>query len=152
MMPGMPLTAWNCDTCHEDIEDPSIGVVIWRRSTDGSASGFLIVHKNFGGRDCDPGARAGYVSNIDLSDMIGHVGQARLLALLSSGPIRPGGVGSAELDSFVDVFRRLQTPWYEEARPRFEDELTHEWLDDANEVYPYIPAVLERIATGRLGS
>jgi hypothetical protein len=51
-----------------------------------------------------------------------------------------------DFDRFADLVRRTQTPWYEEARPFWQTEHTQHWLADANEVAPYSPHVLERIA------
>jgi hypothetical protein len=58
----------------------------------------------------------------------------------------------ADLDAFVDLFHRFQIPWYEEAQSHWGDEAVEQWLGDANEIYPYRPETLERIATGKLGS
>ena len=58
----------------------------------------------------------------------------------------------ADLDAFVDLFRRFQTPWYEEGRGHWGDEAVEHWLGEANEIYPYRPGTLARIATGKLGS
>lgn len=155
----MPLTSWTCDTCGDLIDDPARGLVTWRDAVGDSppraATDFQIVHKNMEGRSCDPGASAGYLQSIELKSMLGPAGQARLLALLTAGPLKgePGPtVAVADFDSFVDVFRRLHTEWYEEARPHFADPQTAARLDDANEVYPYLPEVLKRIATDTLGA
>jgi hypothetical protein len=59
--------------------------------------------------------------------------------------------GVADFNGFVDLVRRTQTPWYEEARPFWDTEHTRDWLADANEVYPYSPRVLEQIAKQELG-
>lgn len=148
-----PLTNWACDACGDAIDDPRRGLVAWRDDEEGRAIVFMIVHKNIDGRSCDPGSEAGYRSSLDIAEFLGDVGQARLLAMLSVGRLLEGNVpGVADLDAYVDLFRRVQTPWYEEARGHWDDEATTYWLDDANEVYPYTPDVLEKIATGKLGS
>jgi len=51
-----------------------------------------------------------------------------------------------DIDAYVDLVRRLQTPYYEEARARFGEEDVANWLSDANEHYPYLPETLKRIA------
>lgn len=81
--------------------------------------------------------------------MIGHDGQAWLLAMLSAGPLRgeePRDYFPVYPDQFVDLFRRLQTPGYEEARQRFGLASVLEAYADANEVQPYTPSELRRIA------
>ena len=92
----------------------------WRED-DFRGFDFKIVHKNMDGYECDTGAKAGFTSSVDIEHYLGSVGQAALLAHLSLGPM----AGRSDMwprvkdfDGFVDVFRRLQTPGYEEARSR----------------------------------
>jgi hypothetical protein len=140
----MPLNSWICDTCGNPITDPEMGLGTWRRDAKGGTYDFRIVHK--GVCDTEP-----IVANVDLSGLLGDLGAARLLSLLSAGPLKgPGREPLVDLDGFVDFFRRLQVPWYEEARPHFDAEHVQSILGDANEIYPYTPDVLERIAKDRL--
>lgn len=101
-------------------------------------------------RRCDPGGAHGYLSSMDLQHFLGPDGLALLLSWLSVGPLKGGGSGPcvADLDEFVDFVRRVQTPYYEEARPHFGDEHTYYWLGDANEYHPYLPETLQDIAGG----
>lgn len=156
----MPLETWVCDECGDEISEVSEGTVIWKSDAQDEhrAYDFRIVHKNLGAarEGCDPGNKAGYQSNLDIAEFIGDGGVAHLLAFLSIGPLRqPSGDGYfprvKDLDEFVDLFRRLQTPWYEEARRRFDDQEVQYRLSDANEVYPYLPVTLERVAKGERG-
>ena len=78
-----------------------------------------------------------------------------MLAFLSPGPLIKDREGepfsrAQDLDEYVDLFRRFQTPWYEEARGRWSDSETQQKLADANEIYPYTPDVLVRVARGQL--
>ncbi|MDG4760484.1 hypothetical protein [Micromonospora sp. WMMD710] len=142
---------WICDSCGDGITDPGMALVVWRSGPE--YRDFLIVHKSVGGRDCDPEAGAGYTGNLELKFFLGLEGLTRLLGWLSAGPIRnvPDSNRVSDMDGFVDLVRRVQIPWYEQARSRFRDEQTHHWLGDANEYYPYQPDVLQRIAQERLG-
>ncbi|MGH3389005.1 MAG: hypothetical protein ACRDOO_09010 [Actinomadura sp.] len=100
-------------------------------------------------RRCDPGAAAGYTSNLDLTLFLDADGLSYLLSWLSTGSIKGGGhpdIAETDLDHYVDFVRRVQTPYYEEARPRLRDEKTRHWLGDAGEAYPYLPDTLRRIA------
>lgn len=144
----MPLTSWTCDSCGQDILDPQRGLLIWREE-DLRGYDYRLVHKNIDGRHCDPGSNEGFISNVEIDHFLGPEGQAALLSMLSVGPMMHGDNQPRvkDFDAFVDIFRRLQVPWYEEAREHFDDELTQHYLGDANEIYPYIPDVLERIAT-----
>jgi hypothetical protein len=154
-----PLRSWICDTCSEPITDPTRALVVWRSDADSyTYSDFLIVHKTFRDRAnpryCDPEAEAGYTMSLDLDRILGVNGLTMLLSWLSYGPLKGGGgsrIAPSDLDAFVDLVRRVQVPNYEQARPRFRDEHTRHYLDDANEYYPYLPEVLERVAKGTLG-
>lgn len=144
-----PLTTWTCDTCGEQVE-PKRGVVLarWTPDEDRRLTGFIIVHKNIDGRHCDPGNASGYRWNVDLHTLLGQDGMANLLAYLSAGPLKGGGGASnlESIDEFIDLFRRLQVPYYEQARHRFGDEDVTYAYGDANEYFPYMPDQLERIA------
>lgn len=147
-----PLVAWKCDTCDDDITEPGKAIVTWRRDDDRRGYDFRIVHKNIDGRHCDPGAENGFILNTELSSFLGHNGLAYALSLLSPGPIMGDtDVQVIDFNGFVDLVRRTQTPWYEQARPHWHTEHTRHWLADANQVYPYQPEVLERIAKQELG-
>ena len=147
-----PLTTWICDSCGKEITDPGRALITWSEDSNGQADRFLLVHKNMDGYECDPGSKAGFSSSTDLGTGLGPDGAAYLLSMLSIGPLKgEAHCQVSNMDGFVDLFRRLQTPWYEEARSKFDDEDTRHWLDDANEVYPYLPEVLERTAKGTLG-
>ncbi|AMY56499.1 hypothetical protein A3L23_05201 (plasmid) [Rhodococcoides fascians D188] len=135
-----PLTNWKCDSCGDAIVEPAKALVVARYDRDRHPFGWLIVHKG----DCDP---AGYMFNVELTSFLGAEGLAHLLAFLSAGPLKGGGASRiADFDGFVDLVRRVQTPYYEEARPRFDDEDVHDRYDDANEYFPYLPKQLQKIA------
>lgn len=141
-----PLTKWRCDVCGELIEDIDKGYVTWHGvSESGAPYGFKIIHQKV----CDDNK-----ANLSaaLRDFLGTDGLAKLLAFLSVGSLKaaqgqsPRVVG--DLDELVDFMRRVQTPYYEEARQRFsEEEVTHDFYD-SNEVAPYLQSRLKRIAAG----
>ena len=60
---------------------------------------------------------------------------------------RGGDRGVADLDEFVDLVRRFQIPYYEEARRHFSDPEVLDEFAEANEVYPYKPKVLKGIVS-----
>jgi hypothetical protein len=137
-----PLTTWICDTCGNVIEDAKNGLVVWNTDKSGRKSGFRIVHK---GKQCDFDSK---MRSLELNDLAGPDGQAWLTSWLSYGPIsNPGNSDRIlDMDAFVDLFRRLQTPWYEEARPYFRSETIQDGWADSNEVFPYTSDSLRRIA------
>jgi hypothetical protein len=129
-----PLTVWKCDTCGDDITEPGKALVIWRTDEDGRGYDFRIVHKNMDGRRCED-AEGGFLFHTALSSFLGNDGLAYALSLLSPGPIMADtNVRVADFNGFVDLVRRTQTPWYEEARPHWQTEHTQHWLADANQV------------------
>lgn len=145
-----PLTTWFCDSCDDPITDLDASLLTWDSDEGGRATEFRIVHKNMDGRDCDDPR---FSSSTELSNYVGPAGLAALLSFLSAGPLI-GKLDSfpivANFDQFVDVVRRLHTPWYEEARRRFQEESVREALGDASETLPYLPEVLKRVATQNL--
>lgn len=135
-----PLTRWKCDHCGEMIESAEDGYVVWEDSASGDA-GFEIIHH---GR-CD---KSGKSNSGALRNVLGSDGLAKLTSHLSYGILKEG-FGQpmiADMDGFVDFFRRVQLPYYEEARTGLLSE-QEEW-SDANEVRPYLQDVLQRIAKG----
>jgi len=142
---------WYCDSCGESITEPGKSLVIWREDADGPAHDFRLVHKSTDGRKCDPGFKGGYSPSNDISIYLGPEGTQRLLSHLSSGPLMTlaQGPSSRTVDAydFVDVFRRLQTPYYEEARRHFGCPAVQQEYEGAGEALPYLPKSLEHIAT-----
>ena len=142
-----PLEQWICDVCGEIIECPEEGYVVWSVDTDLRSHSFKIIHQG----KCDDRHTD---SSIALPDLLGLNGMSQLLALITVGPLKQperfgGNTGVKDLEEYVDLFRRLQVPHYEAARQRFRDPDILERFYDSNEVYPYRPDVLERIASGK---
>lgn len=138
--PEKPLTKWYCDVCGERIEDAKGGYVIWN-SVEGH--GFKIIHQ----ARCD---HRDHRSSKALGEFLGTEGLAYLLSHLSAGPIQQSmGAGPTQdlpnLDEFVDFMRRVQTPFYEEARRLFGTQRVMDDFSDANEYMPYCSDRLERM-------
>ncbi len=136
-----PLARWYCDVCGEPIETVKEGYVIWGSNAAGQDQGFKIIHQ---GR-CDDKS---HPSSGALDTFLGLDGQANLLSFLSYGALKQAmgtkmsQPGVADMDEFVDFFRRLQTPRYEEARRHFKDPDVMDGYADANQVLPYLPRSL----------
>ena len=135
-----PLTRWYCDVCREPIEDTESGYVIWQANKQSQYYSFKIIHKT----KCD---QTNYNCSMALNDYTGEEGLARLLAELSSGSIIDGWSCHvvAFLDEYVELFRRVQTPYYEEARRYFREEMVRERLSGENPVSAYLPETLRQI-------
>lgn len=138
-----PLTKWYCDVCGEKIEDIKQGYVIWKSTDDLKYHDYKIIHQS----KCDIKA---YPASTALKDFIGENGLAYLLSKLSIGPIKEAlNRGTycqiTNFDEFVDFMRRVQTPFYEEARRHFRNPDLLEDYYDSNEASPYCPSDLEKI-------
>ena len=138
-----PLKQWYCDVCGDVIECIEDGYVIWKRDDQYREYAFKIIHKV----RCD---LKDHSCSMALHDFLGEDGLAYVLAFLSLGPVKHSlgqtHHGVADIDEFVDLVRRVQTPYYEEARTHFDEEQVMESLSDANEVYPYLRATCEKLA------
>jgi hypothetical protein len=136
-----PLSTWICDYCHDEITDPTFALLAWQSPARGQAHDFRILHK---GQKCD---RDRSDNTLELHQVVGSGGMGPLLALLSQGrffgPSSPAG--AVNLDEWVDVFRRVQVPWYEEARQHFSNSAVRGEFADSNEVYVYEQESLKRI-------
>ena len=140
-----PLKTWYCDVCGEKIEDASKGYVIWR-SAGRTYQGFKIIHQG----KCDIKS---HPASAALNDFLGDKGLSYCMTFLSLGPVisNSGGAGHCyiqDFDEFADFVRRVQVPYYEEARRLYGNHDLLEALSDANEFYPYVPermkALIER--------
>ncbi len=138
-----PLEQWYCDKCGEIIKSPREGYVIWKSDESFKSSGFKIIHQ----RRCDDKS---YRLSSALQDFLGLRGITYLLTFLSLGPIKEHlGQGKhcdiVDMDEFVDFFRRVQLPYYEEARQHFGDPDILDLCSDWNELAPYLPEELKKL-------
>jgi hypothetical protein len=148
-VPVPPLTTWRCDRCTRPIQSVAEGYVVWQVDADPySSHDFLIIHQGA----CDPGPP--YTHSYPLEIFLGPDGLAMLLSWVAdAGYMRPERESAREvrdLEEWADLVRRVQTPWYEEARLRLRDPDVQLELADANEYLPYTPDILERIAKEEL--
>ena len=139
-----PLTTWRCDVCGELIDSPESGYVIWKTDSNLLSHSIKIIHKI----KCD---LKDHHDSAALSDFLGESGLAYLLSKLSLGPIMKSMDQSsfcqvADMDEFVDFFRRVQTPFYEQARTKFGSAEVQSDFAGSNELYPYLPESLKSIA------
>lgn len=138
-----PLKEWICDVCG-DIVTVEDGYIIWRHTEDlMSEFDFKIIHQG----KCDI---QHYPSSGALKDFLGTDGLIKLTSFLSHGPIiyNNGMLAQPKIKDighFIDFLRRVQVPYYEEARIRFKNRELLNDLSDANEVYPYLEENLRAI-------
>lgn len=131
---------WFCDTCDKPIEDATKGNLIWLVGASLEKTDFQIVHKGACDRNRD-------ASSWELGHTLGLEGQAFLLSFLSDGALRQerGRRTVSDMDAFIDLYRRLQTPGYEEARRYFDEPEVREHYSDSHEFAPYTPEGIARI-------
>ncbi len=135
-----PLEQWICDTCGTVVEKEN-AYVIWRTDENRRAVDFRIIHQ----RQCDDTDK--FHQSMPLDTFLGTDGLTELLSFLSLGPLKgqPACDGIGDMNCFVDFIRRVQIPYYEEARQHFDTEEVRERFSDANEVYPYLTKSLQSI-------
>lgn len=141
-----PLTTWYCDICGDLIINTASATVIYSEKNN-KASNFKITHKT-----CIATNNYDNLLRIELNDLLGEDGLALLLSMLSLGPIKKHigqppycDVANTDMDSFVDLIRRVQTPYYEQARRVFGKQNLLDDYADVNEVQPYTPEELQKI-------
>ena len=145
-MPKMvPLNAWVCDSCLQevDIED---GWVEWLSPDKGGPHSFRICHND---DRCQkhtdhPDRHDGHLENF-----LGIDGMQYFLSFLDIGllldPNEKYMPSAPEMRSFVEAFRRLQIPHYEEARQYHSVARSEGYFSDQNEVSASLPSTCESI-------
>lgn len=132
-----PLKQWICDSCGKLIESPEDGYVIWEQDSEFHNRGYRIIHKK---RECN---NERFPLSSSLSSFLGLDGLNILLSHLSLGTIKKNICEESfnqivDFDEFVDFFRRVQIPFYEEARTKFDNKNLLNYFADSNEVSPYL--------------
>lgn len=125
MVKLIPLKQWVCDSCGEVIEKPEDGWFEWYTERDTSLdTGFRIVHHRgscmYNDQWLEQQNRS--PSDFDLSMVVGHNGLALLLNLMEHKKFR-------DTKEFIEVFRRLHLPYYEEARHYWDRARSDGFLD-----------------------
>lgn len=153
-----PLKQWICDTCGELIESPEDGFVEWLSPMEEGVREFRIVHHapkspywegRGRGRDCYHHTKHPNRRDLHLEDFIGPDGLVLLLSFLDVGDVldpdfeHPPKVG--DMRNFIETFRRLQLPGYEEARRYFREASNSGDFDGANELTPYLQDKMRNI-------
>lgn len=139
--------------CDKTITGPERGMVVWKHE-NGKGYDFKVVHKTFDNeptKGCDPGSELGFGASMPMSEFLGADGLAQLLGMIAVGPLkgsrdRPDRpIAVANLDQFVDLVHRFQTPNYEQSRRKFDDPDVRDHFGDANEYLPYMQRSLREI-------
>lgn len=146
-----PLKQWVCDVCGHVIENNEDAYVVWGRDKSGKINKMRIVHKNY---RLDDGTKTGcdwdqitYNESLPISCFLGAEGIAQLLALIDPGCFHVEDYADriADVRLFVEMFRRFQIPYYEEARFYLSRARADGFLWDSNEVDMYLPSTLKKV-------
>jgi hypothetical protein len=137
------LTVWYCDVCKEAISNTDNALITWESNDEHKCFDFKIAHKN-----C---ANWGTKHSCELSTFLGSKGLAVLTSMLSRGKALEANINDIkDMDEFVDLIRRLQLPYYEEARKSFGTFDVYELFGrDAHSVY--LPENLKKIIEENIG-
>ena len=145
-----PLKQWICDKCGEIIKRPEDVYVIWNEDSHEKLNEIHIVHHNNRSEDkiigCDNQQRK-FPLSASLSDFIGDKGLVKLLSLVDPGPYHSKEYKDriASKRAFLEFFRRVQIPYYEEARLYWNQAIQDGLFSGANEVWIYLPSTLKLI-------
>ncbi len=147
----VPLMQWFCDRCGGVIAKPKDGWVHWRRDKERNVYDIEIVHHLLasprGGEHGCYSARP--ECDMHLDQMLGPSGIVHLLRMMDIGAHHDGEgrhVGKVkDVRNWVEVFRRLHVPYYEEARLYFDRARSDGDLEGMNEVALYTERVLKRL-------
>ena len=149
------LKQWICDVCGRIIDNT--GLVVWNASMypdndDEKYFKYKIVHPsgafdehgNQYGCDYD---HSNYPLSGHLSWFLGGEGLSNLLAMIDVGPLHRDEYEEqiTNMRDFLELFRRVQLPYYEEARLYWEEARRDGYFDGASEVWAYLPRTLENL-------
>lgn len=143
-----PLKQWVCDACGEVIKSPKDGYVQWNRNSDLEISDFVIVHhKPASPRKHTENGCYIYDCDCDLESFLGESGIVELHGLLDPGPYHMPEYKTmvTNIRKWSDFYKRLQLPYYEEARQYWDRAMHDGYFGDSNEIYIYLPENLKRM-------
>jgi hypothetical protein len=148
-----PLEQFICGTCGEIIQTPSEGYVLWLRNESDKSYGFKIVHhsvfsprKQNGNEDCYTYSATN--PTLSLSQFVGDQGIVQITSFLDTGPYHQEnykGPEVSDLREFTELIRRVQIPYYEEARFYWDEAQKDGFFDSMNQVLLYLPETLKKL-------
>lgn len=131
----VPLQQWLCDSCGKVVAKPGEGWLEWYIDTATRLeSGFRIVHTTCQYKE-SPGK---LLQGDQLENFLGSDGLVRLLSMLEFRKL-------ADSREFITIMRRLQTPYYEEARLYRTQAERDGFFKGINEYWPFLKDTLHSI-------
>lgn len=137
----IPGKQWICDACGEIIKEAKDGYVQWKCNKEtGQIEDFVIVHH----KSASPrknGSCYIYRLDSDLESFLGEHGLVELHSLVDPGEYHAREYKPlvSNLRKWLDFYKRLQLPYYEEARQYWDKAMHDGYFGDANEIYIYLP-------------
>lgn len=144
----IPGEQWICDTCGEIIKKPEDGYVQWHRNSSMQIDDFIIVHhfaaspRNHHKNGCYK-----YDSDDNLKRFLGVHGMVELHSLVDPGPYHMPKYEPmvSDIRKWLDFYKRLQLPYYEEARLYWNRAIDDNYFSVSNEIYIYLPKNLKEM-------
>lgn len=147
------LKQWVCDECRELIRKPEEGYVEWLTDENDIRYGFRIVHHApVSSRHPDGNCYryTGKCGSCDssLEQFLGAGGIVKMLSFINLGSLHDDFNTEPKIKSsgeWVEFFKRLQVPYYEEARLYWHEAKEDGFFDGANEIKSYLPETLKEL-------
>ena len=145
-----PLIQWICDLCGKVIEKPEDGYVAWGENEQRQIDRIRILHKNNHVNGHIPGCgHDNFRSPMSqpLESLLGDNGKVYLLSMIDPDPGLCWEFSKriADMRLFLEFFRRVQLPYYEEARMYWGKARSDSFFDGANEIWTYLPRNLKAV-------
>lgn len=142
----LPLKQWVCDTCGEVIKTPEDGWVEFQPDSEHKYVGFSIVHHKLASPNNE--SRNGcycQTEGMHLNEYLGVSGLSKLLVFMDVGSYHSPvfQAPTKNIRNWVEFTRRLQVPYYEEARLYWEKAMRDGFFDSPSETYLYLPDKLK---------
>lgn len=147
------LRQWVCDECGELIRKPEEGYVEWLVDDKHIRYGFRIVHHALASPRQLDGNCYRYTDergrrDMDLEQFLGAGGIVKMLSFINMGSLHDDFDAKPRIKSsgeWVKLFKRLQVPYYEEARLYWDKAEEDGFFDGANEIASYLPETLKEL-------
>ena len=123
------LKQWVCDFCGDIIETPEKGYVLQNRNDENSD--YKIVHH----AGCvDKKMYADIPCSLSLDKFVGVDGLVRLISMIDLGfyHMPEYRLEIKNMREFIELFRRVQIPYYEEARLYWSDAINDDYFSERN--------------------
>jgi hypothetical protein len=143
------LKQWVCDVCGHIIETPEKCYVVWKyKGTKEKQFEYKIVHQNHTdehGKKCGCDNDRSYHCSASMSGFLGDRGMVKLLSMIDPGALHMPEYKEQikNIRDFLEFFRRVQLPYYEEARLYWGCARNDGYFVGANEVWIYLPSTLK---------